>query len=58
VDKPISFLITKSPEAAEKMQSYGLQLACNGNNFWEFVFDGKFKFDNLPDTKLTNKLLF
>ena len=54
----MKFIITKDSEAAEKMQSYGLQLACSGSNFWEFVFDGKFKFDNLPNTKLTNKLLF
>jgi hypothetical protein len=58
LDSPVQFIITKNSEAAEKMQSYGLQLACSGSNFWEFVFDGKFKFDKLPDTKLTNKLLF
>ena len=58
MDAPVSFILTKNPEAAEKMQKAGLELACSGPNFWEFVFDGKFKFDNLPDTKLTNKLLF
>lgn len=54
----MTFIITKSSDAAEQMQKAGLQLACSGANFWEFVFDGKFKFDKLPDTKLTNKLLF
>ena len=58
MDSPLKFIITKNPEAAEKMQSYGLQLACSDGNFWEFFYDGKFKFDKLPDTKLTNKLLF
>lgn len=54
----MKFIITKDSEAAEKMQSYGLQLACSGPNFWEFVFDGKFKFEKFPETKLTNKLLY
>ena len=58
MDSPMKFIITKDSDAAEKMQSYGLQLACSGPNFWEFYFDGKFKFDKFPDTKLTNKLLY
>ena len=58
MDQPIKFLITKSAEAADKMQDYGLTLACSGPNFWEFVFDGKFRYDDMKDVKLTNKLLF
>lgn len=54
----MKFLITKSAEAADKMQDYGLTLACSGPNFWEFVFDGKFRYDDMKDVKLTNKLLF
>lgn len=57
MDAPVKFLLTKSSEAADKMQKAGLELVCSGPNYWEFVFDGKFMFDELPNTTLTNKLL-
>ena len=58
MDTPIKFIMTTNSDVAAKLQSSGLQLACSGPNFWEFVYDGKLKFDDMPDTKLTNKLLF
>lgn len=58
MDTPIKFIITTNSDVALQMQEAGLELACSGPNFWEFVFDGKIKYEKLPDTKLTNKLLF
>jgi len=54
---PAMFLMTKDKKAAEKMKQYGLQLACETSGIWEFVFDGKFQFDE-KSVKLTNKLIY
>ena len=54
----MKFIVTTNADSADKMQKAGLQLVCNNGNFWEFIFDGKFKFDELPNTKLTNKIMY
>lgn len=58
MDSPMKFIVTTNADSADKMQKAGLQLVCNNGNFWEFFFDGKFKFDKLPNTKLTNKIMY